>query len=134
MSLFEIMYVFIVVFAVVYGSYHLYLWIERRWAAKYLTVDAFREGMRGAQVIDVREKDDFNAKHILGARNIPFSQLKQQIGQIRKDQPIYLCDDFMLIAGKASGRLKRAGYKDIYILKGGLDKWNGKVKSTKKSV
>ncbi|MBF0780989.1 MULTISPECIES: rhodanese-like domain-containing protein [unclassified Granulicatella] len=132
MNFFDVMSIFVITFAVVYGSYHIYLWIERRWAAKYIKADEFREGMRSAQVIDVREKDDFNAKHILGARNIPFSQFKQNLGQIRKDQPIYLCDDFMLVAGKAAGRLKRAGYKEIYILKGGLERWQGKVKTVKK--
>lgn len=132
MTFLDILFLIMTIFVVVYGAYHLFLWIERRWAAKYITVEDFRENMRHAQVIDVREKDDYNAKHILGSRNIPFSQFKQQMGQIRKDQPIYLCDDFMFTAGRAAGRLKRSGYTNIFILKGGLERWNGKMKSNKK--
>ena len=35
--------------------------------------------MRKAQVIDVREKDTFDAGHILGARSMPYNMLKQQL-------------------------------------------------------
>lgn len=132
MDLLTIIYLMTLIFIVVYSVYHLVLFIERRWSAKYITAVDFRENMRFAQVIDVREKSEFDAKHILGARNMPLSQFKQYIPQLRKDQPIYLCDDFTLHAGRAAGKLKRAGYKEIYILKGGLEKWNGKFKTKKK--
>ena len=45
---------------------------------KTLTEEEFRAGYRKAQLIDVREPNEFEGGHILGARNIPLSQLKQR--------------------------------------------------------
>ncbi len=43
----------------------------RRKAVKVLTEEEFKKGYRKAQLIDVREPNEFDAGHILGARNIP---------------------------------------------------------------
>lgn len=114
-----------------YMLYHLYLWIERKWAATYITAEALRELMPKVQLFDVREKGAFDRSHILGARNLPYTQLKQRYKEIRLDQPVYLYDDVMLYSGKTAAKLKRLGYKDIYILKQGFNSWNGKVKHKK---
>ncbi len=61
---------------------------------KYLTPlsqEDFIKGYRKAQLIDVRETREYEGGHILGARNIPMSQLRQRLNEIRKDQPfIYI--------------------------------------------
>ncbi len=57
---------------------------------KTLNQEEFIKGYRKAQLIDVRETREFDGGHILGARNIPMSQLKQRQNEIRKDQPVYL--------------------------------------------
>ncbi|MBS4750576.1 rhodanese-like domain-containing protein [Granulicatella sp. zg-ZJ] len=132
MEFWSIFQLLVMIFVGGYFIYQVYLFIERRSSAKYITQEEFRENMRKAQVIDVREKAEFDVKHILGARNIPYTQFKQRMGEIRKDQPIYLCDDFALVAGKAAGKLKRKGYTDIYILRGGMERWSGKIKSNRK--
>lgn len=129
MGLFEIL---VIGFAVIYGGYQLFLLIERRTSAKLVTQEEMLQAGKGVQIIDVREKDEFNRKHILGARNIPYTQFKQLYTQIRKDQPVYLYDQFGFMAGRAAGKLKRQGYTQIFLLKGGLDRWTGKTKSNKK--
>lgn len=129
MGIFEIL---VIGFAVVYGGYQLFLLIERRTSAKLATQEEMLQAGKGIQIIDVREKDDFNRKHILGARNIPYTQFKQLYTQIRKDQPVYLYDQFGFMAGRAAGKLKRKGYTQIFLLKGGLERWEGKTKSNKK--
>lgn len=53
---------------------------------KTLTEEEFRAGYRKAQLIDVREPNEFEGGHILGARNIPLSQLKQRKSEIRPDK------------------------------------------------
>lgn len=45
---------------------------------KTLTEAEFIKGYRKAQLIDVREPNEFEGGHILGARNIPLSQLKRR--------------------------------------------------------
>ncbi|MBO0450545.1 rhodanese-like domain-containing protein [Enterococcus sp. MJM12] len=110
------------------GINELYLRIMAKKSATTIDQETFREGMRKAQVIDVREKDEFDAGHVLGARNIPYSVLKNSIGSIRKDQPVYIYDQKRAIAVRAANKLRKAGYTDIYLLKGGYQSWEGKVK------
>lgn len=110
----------------------LYYYILGKRSATMLDQEAFKEGMRKAQVIDVREKDTFNAGHILGARNIPYTVLAQSYASIRKDQPVYLYDTARALSVRAANKLRKQGYKDIYILKDGYQTWTGKTKAKTK--
>ncbi|EGO8791769.1 rhodanese-like domain-containing protein [Enterococcus faecalis] len=116
----------VIVLAMVFNELYLKIMVKR--SAKMLTEEEFKETMRKAQVIDVREKDTFDAGHILGARSMPYSMLKTTIGSLRKDQPIYLYDQKKALSIRAANLLRKNGYTDIYILKGGYDGWTGKVK------
>ncbi|HEU5140860.1 MAG TPA: rhodanese-like domain-containing protein [Bacillales bacterium] len=95
---------------------------------KTLTEDQFRDGYRKAQLIDVREPNEFENGHILGARNIPMSQMKMRLSEIRKDKPVYLYDQNGMRSARSASLLKKKGYEDLNHLKGGFKKWNGKVK------
>ncbi|RIW31085.1 rhodanese-like domain-containing protein [Bacillus salacetis] len=96
-----------------------------------LTEDEFRAGYRKAQLIDVREPNEFDAGHILGARNIPLSQMKQRQQEIRNDKPVYLYCQSGMRSGRAAQMLRRKGYRDLHQLQGGFKKWSGKVKKKK---
>lgn len=95
---------------------------------KQLTEEEFRSGYRKAQLIDVREPNEFEGGHILGARNIPLSQLRQRYKEIRPDQPVYLYCQNTTRSGRAAQMLKRKGYNDLNYLKGGFKGWTGKIK------
>lgn len=114
----------VIVLAMVFNELYLKIMVKR--SAKMLTEEEFKETMRKAQVIDVREKDTFDAGHILGARSMPYSMLKTTIGSLRKDQPVYLYDQKKALSIRAANLLRKNGYTDIYILKGGYDGWTGK--------
>ncbi|SFA71456.1 Rhodanese-related sulfurtransferase [Lentibacillus halodurans] len=96
---------------------------------KVLTEDQFREGYRKAQLIDVREPNEFEKGHILGARNIPLTQMKQRLVELRKDKPVYLYCKGGSRSARAAQLLHKKGYNDINQLKGGFKKWTGKVKT-----
>lgn len=113
---------------VLYSLYELYLRIMAKRSATTLTEEEFREGMRKAQVIDVREKDEFDAGHILGARNLPYSVLKEYSSSLRKDQPIYIYDQRKSLSIRTANKLRKAGLTNLYILKGGYEGWTGKTK------
>lgn len=70
--------------------YQLYFVVRARRIVTRLTEDEFKQGYRKAQLIDVREQREFDAGHILGARNIPFSQFRQRSNELRTDLPIYI--------------------------------------------
>lgn len=97
-----------------------------------LTEEQFKENYRKAQLIDVREPNEYERGHILGARNIPLSQLKQRIGEVRKDQPIYLYCQRGSRSTRAANILRKKGYSSLHQLKGGFSKWTGKIKQKKK--
>ncbi|MBC8675781.1 rhodanese-like domain-containing protein [Staphylococcus pseudintermedius] len=96
-----------------------------------LNQEEFQEGIRKAQVIDLREKADYDYGHIIGARNIPMTMFRQRYQGLRKDQPIYLVDANGIASYRAARTLKKKGYTNLYMLKGGYKKWTGKVKSKK---
>ncbi|MFT8871076.1 MAG: rhodanese-like domain-containing protein [Sporolactobacillus sp.] len=103
-------------------------WMQKRYLTT-LEETVFRGGYRKAQLIDVREPDQFKSGHILGARNIPLTQLKMRQLEIRHDMPIYLYDNNGNGSARAASVLKRLGYRNLFQLKGGFKKWQGRVKS-----
>lgn len=98
-------------------------------AVTNLTQEQFIEGYRKVQLIDVREPKEFEAGHILGARNIPYSQFRQRFKEIRPDKPVYLYDQNGGKSSRAALYLKKRDYTQLYQLQGGFRTWTGKVKS-----
>ncbi|MEH7124502.1 rhodanese-like domain-containing protein [Bacillus sp. JJ1773] len=110
-------------------TYSLITWLYQKRIVKTLTEEQFREGYRKAQLIDVREPNEFENGHILGARNIPLSQLKMRLKELRPDKPVYLYCQSGMRSGRAAQFLHRKGYRDLSHLQGGFKKWSGKIKT-----
>lgn len=119
---------FLLVLIVALIAYSVFTWLYQKKIVKTLTEDQFKEGYRKAQLIDVREQHEFDAGHILGARNIPLSQMKMRMKEIRPDKPVYLYCQSGIRSGRAAQFLYRRGYRDLSHLQGGFKKWSGKVK------
>lgn len=105
-----------------------YFQIMGRRSATIISEDEFKAGMKKAQVIDVREKNEFDSGHILGARNIPFTVLTNSFSAFRKDQPIYLYYTRKSLSIRAANKLRKEGFTNVYILKEGYEGWSGKTK------
>lgn len=95
---------------------------------KMLSEEQFRQGYRKAQLIDVREPQEFERGHILGARNIPVTQLKQRLVELRPDKPVYLYCQGASRSVRAGNILRKNGYQDVNMLKDGFKKWTGRIK------
>ncbi|PLT34734.1 rhodanese-like domain-containing protein [Bacillus sp. V5-8f] len=109
-------------------AYSVYNWFHQRRVVKTLNQEEFVEGYRKAQLIDVREPSEYEGGHILGARNIPMSQLKTRLTELRPDKPVYLYCQSGLRSGRAAQMLHKKGYKELYHLKGGFKQWGGKIR------
>ncbi|QAS54215.1 rhodanese-like domain-containing protein [Halobacillus litoralis] len=112
-------------------AFGVYRFFKARKIMDTLTEDEFREGYRKAQLIDVRESKEFDGGHILGARNIPLSQMKNRLVEIRKDKPVYLYCQSGARSARAAMMLHKKGYEDLNMLQGGFKKWSGKIKTKK---
>lgn len=124
------LYIAIIILVIIIG-YMVVQQILNKRAVKELDQNDFHKGLRKAQVVDVREKVDYDYGHINGVRNIPITMFKQRFQGLRKDQPIYLCDANGIASYRAARMLRKNGYTDLYMLKGGYKKWTGKIKSKK---
>ena len=120
---------FLIILTVAVIIYSVFMYFYQKKIVKTLTEEEFKSGYRKAQLIDVREPNEFSAGHILGARNIPLTQLKTRLKEIRSDKPVYLYCQSGSRSGRAAQLLYRKGYKDLHHLQGGFKKWGGKVKA-----
>ncbi len=121
--------IFLIVLTVAVILYSVFMYFRQKKILKTLTEEEFKAGYRKAQLIDVREPNEFAGGHILGARNIPLTQLKTRLKEIRPDKPVYLYCQSGSRSGRAAQLLYKKGYKDLNHLQGGFKKWGGKVKA-----
>lgn len=74
----------------------------------------------GACIIDIREKDEYKLSHIVGAKNIPLSEIRQRINEIPKDKPVYIHCRSGQRSYNAFMALKQLGFENIYNISGGF--------------
>ena len=122
--------IILIVILLAWGGYTIFQNMRVKQVATYLKNDEFQKGMRKAQVIDLREQKSFKDGHVLGARNMPYSTIKNFYSQLRPDLPVYMYDQGKTISKRAALFLSKKGYKDLYILKSGYQGWNGKEKKS----
>lgn len=78
---------------------------------------------QNAQIIDIRDKKKFATGYIQGSRNIPFSELKDRVSEIRAiEQPVIIICDMGVQAGAA---IQMIGKDNVYRLDGGVGGWQG---------
>ncbi|MCO4603920.1 Rhodanese-related sulfur transferase [Streptococcus infantarius subsp. infantarius] len=122
--------VFLIALVVIVGWFA-WTYISVRRAAKFIDNAEFESMIHTSQLIDVREATAFKTKHIMGARNLPASQIQMSYSAIRKDKPVLLYDSSRSTAlPRVIKILKKAGYTNLYVLKDGFDYWKGKVKES----
>ncbi len=71
-------------------------------------------------LVDVRTPYEAALGSIAGAINIPLDELRERMGEIPKEKPVYLFCEVGLRGYIASNILKEYGYKDVRNLIGGL--------------
>ena len=89
-----------------------------------------------AQVIDVREAEEFAAGHLPEAKNVPLAKLADRISEIErfKDKPVIVCCASGMRSGKACSELGKLGFAKVHNLSGGIDAWVGAGYPVKKGT
>src|SRR5512143_2746933 len=94
-------------------------------AMQVSAADAVRLINRGALVIDVRKPEEFAAGHVVNARNVTLDKLQQGDDAIKKQKDkilLTICESGTT-AGRAADLLRRAGYTNVFNVRGGLASW-----------
>ena len=79
------------------------------------TIEELQEDTREKQIIDIRDKADFDKETYPGAVNIYWEELEEHMDEIRKDCPVYL----LCYTGQ---ELNEQGY-EVYSIKNGYRAW-----------
>ncbi|WP_226703586.1 rhodanese-like domain-containing protein [Microbulbifer elongatus] len=79
----------------------------------------------GALVVDLRDRSDYTAGHIVDALHIPHGEIEKRIGELApyKEKTLILADKIGQHAGPVGRQLKKAGYT-VRRLEGGMSEWS----------
>ena len=81
----------------------------------------------GALVIDVRQKDRYKYRHLMGAMLLPLATLRLGVPAslaYAKAMPILVyCSDGLTVGPEGTELLNKAGYAGAVNLKGGIEGW-----------
>ena len=80
---------------------------------------------KDAVVVDVRDKKEFDAGHIVDSINIPLAKLKQRVTELKKhkDKPVLVVCKLGQHSGDAAKTLEEAGHSEVIRLSGGVTEW-----------
>ncbi len=78
-----------------------------------------------ALVLDVRSDAEFASGHIVDAKHIPLDNLASRLSELAKykDKPILVNCQRGMRSAKACDILRKAEFKQVHNLQGGLDAW-----------
>ncbi len=82
-----------------------------------LFLDVYNLVKENAQIIDVREENEYNNGHIEGAKNIPMSRFRQSLDEIDKTKPVYVHCQTGQRSYNVALALKHYGF-DVYNIAG----------------
>ncbi|MFZ4534852.1 rhodanese-like domain-containing protein [Propionivibrio sp.] len=78
-----------------------------------------------AQIIDVREPDEYVAGHLPESRNFPAGRLQERAGELDKlkDTPLILICQSGARSSGACKQLAKLGFTKVHNLDGGINAW-----------
>ena len=86
------------------------------------TIEELQEDTREKQIIDIRDKADFDKETYPGAVNIYWEELEEHMDETRKDCPVYLLCYTGQKSEEIAQELNEQGY-EVYSIKNGYRAW-----------
>lgn len=78
---------------------------------------------RQAVWVDVRSPEQFQAGHIVQARNLPLADLEQKAGSLPKNKPLVIICDQGRDSARAAAKLRAQGFSEVAPMEGGMRAW-----------
>jgi phage shock protein E len=69
---------------------------------------------KGAVIIDVRSKSEYQGGHIKGSINIPLDTLKNNLSKLKKNKPVITCCASGMRSASAKSILKSYGFEEVH--------------------
>ena len=69
---------------------------------------------KGAIILDVRTKNEFQSGHIKGSVNNPVQSLGSNLSKLKKDRPIITCCASGMRSASAKSILQSNGFNEVY--------------------
>lgn len=119
--------VLLIAVAMVSGSLLLGLSLRRPGGARGVTPAqaTMLINRENAQLIDIREPNEYAGGHLSAARNIPAGSLAERAGELDpfKDKPVILVCQSGARAAAACSTLVKLGFSRVHTLEGGIGAW-----------
>lgn len=98
---------------------------------RHLSSERVEQMARSGQavIVDVREASEYRSGHIPRAKHISLGQLVHRLREVPKDRPVVVVCRSGSRSSRAAELLMEAGYRNVYNLSGGMQKWSGPVES-----
>jgi glyoxylase-like metal-dependent hydrolase (beta-lactamase superfamily II)/rhodanese-related sulfurtransferase len=90
------------------------------------SVHALRERLesdRELLVLDVREANEYEGRHVRGAIHLPFWAVPARAGELPRDRPIAVMCEGGLRSSLAASLLEHAGFDELTNVSGGMSAW-----------
>ena len=80
---------------------------------------------QNAVVVDIRERKEYQAGHIVDSVNVPYSALESRLDELKnyRDRPIVVACKMGQTAGAAGTVLRKKGFENVSRLTGGMAEW-----------
>jgi phage shock protein E len=69
---------------------------------------------KGAVIIDVRSKGEFQQGHMKGSINIPLKNLQEHLPKLKKDKPTIVCCASGARSASARSIMRSKGFTEVY--------------------
>ena len=87
--------------------------------------EAVRLMNSGAQLIDIRKREDYDAGHLAGAKHVPGDTIADGAKALEryKDKVVIAYCESGMTGGSAARHLGRLGFTKVFNLRGGIAAW-----------
>lgn len=92
-------------------------------------VHSWQQSKKKMLLVDVRAREPFDSEHISGAVNRPWAVLNETSTDLPRNHPIIFycaCPDDHSSIGAAETMRDKHGYRNVYVMTGGLREWREK--------